>query len=367
MKSLHSFSRWITRHRGSLVESRHFRIHLLAWLLFFSMIVTGLVFLYLLLFAQAEPYRFHYMMLILALIGLFLAAFLLNRYGCYLASAGLFVASSVAGPWGSLLLDPGVMQGDFVPLVYVALAVLLSSILLPLTITIVLAVLQYAALLLVLLASPAADVINLPSFFAFMFFFSGLGIISNMLNRHDLDQIGRQHEKLLELSEQLKEQSIKDHLTGLFNRRYLESTLDQELLRASEQGIPIGIIMLDIDRFKGLNDSFGHGAGDKILQALGSFLSSQVRIADVVCRYGGDEFVIVLPGSSRQMTQRLAEKIRANVRDIRISEEIPPIAVSQGVAVFPNHGQQKQVLMEAADAALYCAKQGGRDRVCISP
>ena len=120
------------------------------------------------------------------------------------------------------------------------------------------------------------------------------------------------------LREKLLQQSIRDPLTGLFNRRFMEETLGRELARAERKGTPLGVIMLDIDKFKDFNDTFGHEAGDEMLKAIGAFLPAQVRREDVVCRYGGEEFTIILPGASLEASAERAGKLLAAVRPLRV-------------------------------------------------
>ena len=370
MTKLHPLLIWLIKHKKKPSDPKQYRAYMLTWLLLFSFLITAVVLVHLLIGTEeTSPNRRTYIVLILAIMILLALTFSMNRRGHYYISAGLFVACAVIGPWGSLLLDPAVFSGDFVPLVYVSLSVLLSSILLPLFSTISLAALQITGLAFVLLHSPASKMINIPSFLAYIFFFSGLSIISNLLSKRDMDEINHQRSQLMRIAAKLKEQSIRDHLTNLFNRRYMEWILVQEILRASERQISIGVIMLDIDHFKKYNDTLGHAAGDKLLIALGKFLLQQVRIVDSICRYGGDEFVIVLPGASYNAVQDIAEKLRINVKKAHMDYPdltVKPISISQGAVLFPDHGSTKEELLEAADTALYRAKREGRDRVVIA-
>ncbi len=171
------------------------------------------------------------------------------------------------------------------------------------------------------------------------------------------------------LRETLQGQSIRDPLTGLFNRRYMEETLDRELSRAEREHRPLSLILLDIDRFKHFNDSFGHEAGDIILSSLGALLRSASRAGDVACRYGGEEFVLILPAASLVDAQRRAEEIREAIRGLRVTHEgrpLEPVRCSMGVAAFPEHGGVGSALLRAADAALYRAKREGRDQVVLA-
>jgi len=173
----------------------------------------------------------------------------------------------------------------------------------------------------------------------------------------------------LRLRETLRYQSIRDGLTGLFNRRYLDETLDREIRRAYRQNRPVSIILLDLDHFKRFNDTLGHGAGDSLLRALGDFLRGQVRQEDIACRYGGEEFALVLPDAALEIARDRAEQIREGIKHLAWQQQIPSaesVTVSAGVAVFPLHGSSASAILQEADRALYAAKSGGRDRVVIA-
>lgn len=173
----------------------------------------------------------------------------------------------------------------------------------------------------------------------------------------------------LRLRETLRNQSIRDPLTGLFNRRYLEETLERELRRAERIGHPVGVIMLDIDLFKQFNDTFGHDAGDAVLGAIGAVLEQRIRKEDIGCRYGGEEFLIVLPDASLEDTAARAEELQEAVKALNVVHRGRPlgsVTLSMGVAVFPKHGDVMEALVRAADTALYRAKQSGRARVAIA-
>ena len=170
----------------------------------------------------------------------------------------------------------------------------------------------------------------------------------------------------LTLRETLRHQSIRDPLTGLFNRRYFEESLDREVRRARRRGVGLGIIMLDLDRFKVVNDEFGHEAGDVLLRAFGDFLRRHVRGEDVACRWGGEEFAVLLPEATQEITRERAEELRQGVKGIQAPYQnlmLGPVTISLGVAVFPDQGLSGQAVLRAADAALYQSKASGRDRV----
>ena len=164
-------------------------------------------------------------------------------------------------------------------------------------------------------------------------------------------------------------QAVYDSLTGLFNRRYMEETLKRELSRVTRKKNPLGLIMADIDHFKRFNDSYGHAAGDALLRSLGSFLKEHVRREDIACRYGGEEFVLIMPESSLENTRRRAEQIREEIKQLRIWHHgslINSVNISMGVVVFSEHGNSVETLLESADKALYRAKRQGRDRIEVA-
>ncbi|NJP06726.1 MAG: PAS domain S-box protein [Chloroflexaceae bacterium] len=173
----------------------------------------------------------------------------------------------------------------------------------------------------------------------------------------------------LRLRLRLQEQATRDSLTGLFNRRYLDETLKRELKRAVRYSHPLSIIMLDIDYFKYFNDTYGHDAGDTLLRAVGDFLRAQTRTEDIACRYGGEEFTLVLPGATLDDTYQRAEQMRMGIKRLHVHHQGKPletITVSLGIATFPLHGMSEDTLIQTADKALYRAKAEGRDRVKVA-
>jgi diguanylate cyclase (GGDEF)-like protein len=173
----------------------------------------------------------------------------------------------------------------------------------------------------------------------------------------------------LQLHEKLRNQAIRDPLTAMYNRRYFEETAARELLRAGENRSSVGVIMIDVDHFKRFNDSYGHEAGDAVLQRVGQMLQSHTRVEDVVCRYGGEEFVMLLPGLPSDAIVRRAQELRESVNELSVrfhGETLARITISCGVSMFPDQGHACADLIDAADHALYRAKQGGRDRVEVA-
>jgi len=170
------------------------------------------------------------------------------------------------------------------------------------------------------------------------------------------------------LRSDLRQLSIHDPLTGLFNRRYMEESLETEIRRAERKKQPIGVIMLDIDHFKAFNDGFGHAAGDQMLRAIANLVLSRLRAGDIACRFGGEEMVLILPEATAEAARHRAEDLRARAKRLEVRHEDTPlgqVTISLGVAVYPTHGANRDELLGAADVALYKAKEDGRDRVVV--
>ena len=174
----------------------------------------------------------------------------------------------------------------------------------------------------------------------------------------------------LKLRASLLHQSIRDPLTDLFNRRYLEETIEREVRRAARLQRSVAVVMLDIDHFKDFNDTFSHEAGDILLRELGSFLKRQIRGGDFACRYGGEEFAVIMPEISLSDVHQRSERLREEIKELHVQysgRTLEAITLSLGIALFPENGTTARVILHAADAALYEAKRQGRDQVVIAP
>jgi diguanylate cyclase (GGDEF)-like protein len=172
----------------------------------------------------------------------------------------------------------------------------------------------------------------------------------------------------LKLRESLRHQSICDPLTGLSNRRFMEESLEREFSRAKRSGGSLAMLMMDLDHFKRFNDTFGHQAGDTILRALGDLLRGSTRGQDIACRYGGEEFALVLTDTNSEGALKRAEILRQQVKQMSVEyagQLLGTVSVSIGVALYPEHGNTSPEVLRAADQALYRAKHEGRDRVSM--
>jgi diguanylate cyclase (GGDEF)-like protein len=183
---------------------------------------------------------------------------------------------------------------------------------------------------------------------------------NNMLEGK-LKEINRLHSKVYHMA-------LHDTLTGLYNRHFLAETLDREFARASREHHPIGLLMIDIDHFKVINDTFGHKAGDDVLRKFGEETLSHIRQEDVAFRYGGEEFLILLPRASLNDARVRADNLRVLIEDLnfQIEDKIGQITVSVGVAEYPSNGNTPDEVLNKADEALYAAKRAGRNRVEVA-
>ncbi|MEN9936797.1 MAG: hypothetical protein RLZZ387_3376 [Chloroflexota bacterium] len=193
---------------------------------------------------------------------------------------------------------------------------------------------------------------------------------SSLAQRQGLSVVVAEHIALalsnLQLRERLRQQAIRDSLTGLFNRRYMEDALGREVRRATRSGRPIGVIMFDLDHFKSFNDTHGHAAGDLLLREVGALLGRRVRAEDIACRFGGEEFVILMPDTAPEYARRRAEELCGAICELRLvvdGEQIDGVSASIGVATFPEDGSGCDELLRAADTNLYRAKAAARNQI----
>jgi diguanylate cyclase (GGDEF)-like protein len=179
----------------------------------------------------------------------------------------------------------------------------------------------------------------------------------------------RLEEKVRQRTEELLQQAIRDPLTSLFNRRYLDETLPREIHRALREEQPLAVVMIDLDHFKRFNDQWGHEAGDIVLLGVAEALLDGLRASDIACRYGGEELLVVMPGADAGEAVRRISAIAAQARAVGarvMGREIEAITFSAGVAIVPDNGDSAEVVVRAADRALYMAKETGRDRIVVA-
>ncbi len=306
-----------------------------------------------------------YMLLLGGLFLIIFIALLFNLNGKFRISTWFTAPCMVLGPWLSILLDPAVLAGDFVPLIYVAMSIQLCSILLRERMTIVITIIQLVAVITLIFTTPALRQMNWASLVTFIVFTASIGVLYGFSNKRQLDEIEKQRNQLILDEAKLRALSVRDPLTGLYNRRYMEETFDREIQRAIRKQQPLSVIMADIDGFKTINDTAGHVLGDKALIRVSAFLMKSIRSSDVACRFGGDEFCLILPDCTLEEGIMRANTLRRAIEslDMACDEGLAGFTVSFGVSAMPEDGITREALLGAADSALYSAKRAGRNRV----
>lgn len=272
----------------------------------------------------------------------------------YPLSSLLTVILALIGAWGAIIIDSRYGITEFFPLIYVTITVLLSSVLLPLLLTISLAGVQFVMITLLIFQHPALMAKNWPSFLSFVLILFVLSIVANYISSHQLKQF--------------RESSIRDHLTGLLNRRYFDATLEEKIHRGLSKESVYGVMLMDIDNFKKYNDQYSHATGDEILQRVGLFLQEKLELQSVVCRHGGDEFAIIVPNTNHLQLYSMAEALRTEAKELQISDICQRgerLSLSIGLALFPENGQTAEEIMDHADRNLMLAKEMGKDRVMV--
>lgn len=291
--------------------------------------------------------------------------YFLSRTIHYLLAAGLAVGTVLIATFVTVIVSPQ----DHQYLFFLILGGLLGSLFLSARMTaIVFFVTFLGVLLLSRFVAGFSNSSNINALF-FILTVGGLVVMAAILRQSYLGQIDRQTQQLIESEARLRELSMRDPLTGLFNRRYLEEMLEVEMIRAIRKQYLIGIIMADVDHFKRFNDIHGHAAGDAVLVQVANFLRMHVRSSDAACRYGGEEFILVLPEASWRLTLIRAEKMCEDARHLHVQfdgQTLSAITLSLSVAIFPVHGSTYDEILGAADTALYRAKRDGRNKVVVA-
>ena len=336
-------------------------------LLIFQLIYLVLLALTMILsiFVDSGDRRAFYIFLLGGLLLAIVFALICNLRGKFRGSIWFTAPCMVLGPWISILFDPNVLAGDFVPLIYVAMSIQLCSILLRKRLTIVIAIIQLAGVIALILAMPALRSINWASLITFIVFTAVIGVLYGLSNQRQMEEIEQQRNQLIRDEAKLRVLSVRDPLTGLYNRRYMEETFDREIQRAIRKQQPLSVIMADIDGFKTINDTVGHVLGDKALVKVSAFLMKSIRASDVACRFGGDEFCLILPDCSLQEGIIRANALRCAIEEISAEpdEGMEGFTLSFGVAAMPDDGMTREALIGTADSALYSSKRAGRNRV----
>ncbi len=334
-------------------KNQDVRSQLLKWLQPFILVLLGIVFILTIRINAPGSYeRQAYSFLILLLAVIDILAYWAAVLQKYRLSSLLTIAITLIGSWTAIIIDSRFGLTEFFPLIYVTIAVLLSGVLLPIVFTIVIAAVQLVILTFIVFHSPALMEYNWASFLSYVLIVSVLCIVANYISTHQLKSF--------------QESSIRDHLTGLLNRRYFDVTLEDKIQRGISRDFTYCVMLMDIDNFKKYNDNYSHATGDVILQRVATFLSEDLDRHAIVCRYGGDEFAIIIPDTNHKQLYEIAERLRTNVKPLDITDICDAqdqLSLSIGLAMFPDNGETAEVLMEHADRNLMLAKELGKDRV----
>ncbi len=296
--------------------------------------------------------RVLYLALVLSLLALIVTALMFSLTGKYKVSAWLTTISVQLGPWVAILLDNSIKEGDFVPLIYITLSILLCSILLSEKATLLIAVVQLFSLAALVLSSPHLMVFNWVSLIVFVVFIATLGIVSSFIIRKQMEQLSRNIEQRKKTEKEILYISYHDQLTGLYNRRFYE----EELKRLdTKRNYPLTIVMGDVNGLKLINDSFGHAMGDELLMKAAVVIKNGCRADDIIARLGGDEFVALLPKTNGED----AELIISRINDLSRREMVGNIyiSISFGYATKSNEEENIQETFKNAEDLMYRNKR----------
>lgn len=364
------FLRWLTEPVPSLPEPDQRRSRLLAWLVITLFLLSVIAFILFLISAHIPLPARDGNEILIAMVAVFMAgAFWLNHRGHYPFAAWLTVAGMVLGAWGMAFFDSASLIGNSLPLIFPVISILVCGLLLPPLSTLILSAGEILVLGLIAYFDTSLASIPWPWILVFLFSTSVLAVLVSTLIRMDLNQITRQGRQLIESDALLREQSVRDPLTGLFTRRYLEETLERELRRSERDHSPLGVIMLDIDHFKDFNDVNGRSGGDALLLQIGLLLRAHIRSGDFACRFGGEEFMVILPEAPREVTRERAKLLLENARRIHAQHQgkiLDGVTLSLGVVFYPDHGTSRVTILRAVGDALFRAKKEGGDQVFIA-
>lgn len=329
------------------MEILQFRKHLLRVIEWSLLILLGAI---LILEIAVDPpgtsSRIVYTGIILTCIILNVLALVSIQRGRYTISAALIALIAFLGPWASFVLDPAVGVHDLFPLVYLTISVILASLFLSVKITTVLAVVQFSALVLIVIFSADKRMVNWASFLAYVFMVFVLSIIAGITIHKQM--------------ESLRDSTFRDHLTGVHNRLFFDKKLTELSTSAFlVEGEHIGLIMLDVDNFKQLNDIGGHIAGDRVLQQIAHLLKQTFDSKNTICRFGGDEFAVILHAADKDEALKSANKL---IEAAALIQAETAVSISVGLA-FSEPEFDPESLLHDADTALLKAKQEGKNRV----
>ena len=290
---------------------------------------------------------------------LVLIAILFILRGKYALSSNFFILVTMIGPWWAAFMDPTVLRGNLFPLLYTVIPVLFSGFFSSALVTVAVGLINFIGLGLFTFKGGFDMSAGASSLLFFVLFISAFSLIFNIEDQKNQRIITEQVKDLEELA-------VRDPLTGLNNRRFLFEFMEKEIARLKRKKEPLSLLIFDIDDFKSVNDTCGHSGGDAALLSVAESLRNQFRQSDIICRYGGDEFLIMMSGSNAENAKERATKLQQMIASRSIDHECEAaqhITISIGIATFPEHGETVDALIKAADQALYLAKRQGKNRI----
>lgn len=360
------FHRLLRRYIPSAGSEMPYQFPLLLYL-HLALILFLLIALVIVLIFTPDDKRTFYLCIAIASLLVVIALLWLNQKGYEQLSRRLTIAVMFLAPWASIIFENVIHSGDNIPMIFVIIPIQIAALYLSAKPMLIISTLQTAALIGLIVLTQNTSSLNWESLVCYIFIASLLGTITSQVVRVQYRKLLLSNEDLAVSEQRLRELSIHDPLSGLFNRRYIEERLSG-LTRNVDA--PFAILMLDVDHFKRINDTCGHSQGDFVIQAVARILTGSIRNSDIACRYGGDEFLIILIGCGLEDALRKAAEIRHNadaLSDGCNGMESSAITLSVGIALFPASGRDAETLLRAADAALYRAKNEGRDRITVAP
>ena len=298
---------------------------------------------------------------VVSVVGIVTALYL-NLNGKFKASLQITLLLMFVMPWLSILYEYLRHSGDYVPMMYMIIPIQLMALFMPLKPMFSIATAQTALLAGLILLDPARDQYNWASLICYLFLTTMLGTIISYVLRKQYLNIMLSRNNLAISENKMREISIRDPLTGLYNRRFMNESFDDLLSRTTQS---FSLLMVDIDHFKEINDTFGHTSGDEVIRKVADILVEATRKQDIVCRYGGDEFVVILVDCNLNDALVKAQQIKQQVESLVVDttrENSIALTASIGVAHSSQSNNSRDAILRAVDTALYTAKQNGRNQ-----
>ncbi len=328
-----------------------------------SLIIFVLVTIGVVLTLTPLPNRVAYLLIVCSMLALLSMSMWMGLTGRYRLAFWVTVSLMFVGPWASILYERFRLTSDFVPMIYLVIPIQITALFIRFKTMQIISAFQAIALTALVLTDPQHASYNWPSVICFVFVISLLGTITNYVLRKQYDCLMRSRNALAQSEERMRDISIRDPLTGLYNRRYMDEAFLMQYDRPSPQ---FSLLMVDVDHLKDVNDTYGHHCGDEIIQNVASILIASIRKNDIACRYGGDEFLLILNDCNLDSALAKARKIKADVENLMTGNrrQTPAmLTVSIGAAQCPLNGTDRDAMLKAVDSALYMAKQSGRNRI----